>query len=334
MTRPLFPLRARRASFTLIELLVVIAIIAILIGLLLPAVQKVREAAARTKCQNNLKQISLASANYESAMGVLPPGVNGQTMMGTLAYLLPYLEQNDVYNNIPQTLAGTNPPQSTWSLNTLAIDNGNAQFQAWAWWGYCPASVYGSQIKTFVCPSDNAQQATLTGGVFATFFTYNNFIEGEYFAQGNSNGFGITNYSCSAGALGAVSAQGDAFYGQFQSAYDINSSYTSLNIVDGTSNTIAFGESLFGSSLPSRDFTACWLGVGSCPMAWGLPVPTHWYTFGSRHINVVNFGFGDGGVRPIRQGVATNFTFNSQWYSFMYAGGMQDNGVILWSNLQ
>src|SRR5262245_19976873 len=126
---PLTPGRQPPSGFTLIELLVVIAIIAILIGMLLPAVQKVREAAARAQCSNNLKQLSLGCHNANDAYNALPPAdgpypagstlINpakpGQLFLGTpTLWLLPFIEQQNLFNQIMVTGiksgAGTTPP--------------------------------------------------------------------------------------------------------------------------------------------------------------------------------------------------------------------------------
>jgi len=110
---------SRRTGFTLVELLVVIAIIGILIGLLLPAVQKIREAAARIKCANNLKQIGLASLNFESARGKFPPGavigpfpdagVTTTARHGVFPFLLPYLDQQQLDNQYSRNLWFNDP---------------------------------------------------------------------------------------------------------------------------------------------------------------------------------------------------------------------------------
>src|SRR5689334_7476393 len=124
-----FPAKARR-GFTLIELLVVIAIIAVLIGLLLPAVQKVREAAARTQCSNNLKQIALACHNFENTFGYLPPprGTNYDgftSYRGWMCEILPYIEQQNLYNQMYTT---------PWNTGYFAM--------------------YVTPLKTYSCPSD------------------------------------------------------------------------------------------------------------------------------------------------------------------------------------
>jgi len=136
-------LSRRRPAFTLIELLVVIAIIAILIGLLLPAVQKIREAANRMKCTNNVKQIVLGIVNCaDTNQGLLPPSVGlypssnvaaYQSDGGMFLHILPYIEQDNLYKA------------------SLSNDGRNGNLPTYNQW---TAPIQNSQIKTYACPSD------------------------------------------------------------------------------------------------------------------------------------------------------------------------------------
>jgi prepilin-type N-terminal cleavage/methylation domain-containing protein/prepilin-type processing-associated H-X9-DG protein len=317
-----------RSAFTLIELLVVIAIIAVLIGLLLPAVQKVRAAAANISCRNNLHQIGLASMNYESSYGKLPPAYSDNdvgpyatgtaqynNIIGVLPWILPFMEQNAIYAQIST---------SYWSQS------------GGGWWG----GAYGASlnpIKAFQCPADDLSQPANNTAAF--FYTYNLSLTlytfGTYLP-----GVAGTNYMACAGALGDVTDYGnDTYYGQWVGVFATDQGVRVTSIIDGTSNTIAFGETIGGNDQSSpRDLIMPWMAAGGQVTAWGLPEPTGWNTFGSKHTGVVNFVFCDGSVRSINKGVGattgggTNW-FSPDWTAFQNVAGYKDGSVVNYSLL-
>ncbi len=285
--------------------------------------QKVREAAARISCCNNLKQIALAAHSYDSAVGHLPPGMtgippgypgssqNGNTCLGTLAYLLPYMEQGNIYNQIP-SIYWSNPAG------------------AGVWWGGASGTAQ-NHVKSFVCPADNPYAETQ--GIWAFLYPYNYTLYGGYFA-GAGYQVGATNYASNAGALGNDSVSGDTFYGQWVGPYYQDSAVAISQISDGTSQTIAFGETLGGTNQGARDFYLPWMGAANLPTAWDLTQPSAWYTYGSKHdAGIVNFAMCDGSVRNFRTiGPNADF-FAAHWYAFMAVSGYQDGNVVDYTQL-
>jgi prepilin-type N-terminal cleavage/methylation domain-containing protein/prepilin-type processing-associated H-X9-DG protein len=319
---------SRRSAFTLIELLVVIAIIAILIGLLLPAVQKVREAAARSACQNNLKQVVLAAHNYESSFGQLPPGMDAQHV-GCLVYMLPFLEQDAQYR-----LFQRNPTTYTFyyqdPLNRPATTGTDVIPR--------PPQQYGAEgtIKSLICPSAAAPGETATALLSVNYdtaidpgwngpgYTYTTGAPiGHLFSSAPGRlTMGRSNYTGMAGDWRTIATLGSDYRGLmfYQSKNAL------AKVPDGTSNTWLFGEMCGG-------FIA-WAGQGGipdgvCSPSWssgfnytafglqGTPDPANptvdqspqggqsldngtWARFSSLHSGLTNFGYADGSIRPVR----------------------------------
>ena len=269
----------RKNGFTLIELLVVIAIIAILIALLLPAVQQAREAARRSTCKNNLKQIGIAMHNYNSAHRTLPPGyidddpaanVSNHNLLGWGVMILPFIEQSALYNSIG-SVGGFN---NNWTTITEMTTGTTA----------VPVPYSRVVLSPYICPSDP--------------------MKGINSDVGN---YGKSNYTGVAGntykSSGTTKPTG--------TFYD-NSHVTFRDFTDGLSNTIIIGER---GTAGVKNGTI-WIGNysdGSYYTQNAITSPTSAYygingtagswNFTSSHTGGVHFLLGDGSVRFISENV-------------------------------
>jgi prepilin-type N-terminal cleavage/methylation domain-containing protein/prepilin-type processing-associated H-X9-DG protein len=330
-----------RGGFTLIELLVVIAIIAVLIGLLLPAVQKVREAAARASCQNNLKQLGIAMHNYATTRpngkfpaGLIHPGRmavpgaipysgaeanftgDGQYMVynhsGFIA-LLPHIEQEALFRayNYGSIASAQN-------LSPYPLGN-NAAYPA-------NLAVAAYPLKMLGCPSDEDPLPVVPNGTDPTAVSRSNYLL--------NGGLPASFSGVSAFANFTSVEQGPQYASMPKSvrgAFGVDGSGSPGNMKDGASNTIAIGESkqihagttgeqvapfwgvgIFGAVLGQADASTPTPNAktGVCAdNPTGPPVCQGPGGFGSHHAGVTNFLFADGSVRPINDGInAGTFT--------------------------
>jgi len=301
----MFKSSQRIKGFTLIELLVVIAIIAILIGLLLPAVQKVRESSARLTCSNNLKQIALAVHGFQDAQNQIPYNLNpntygygdGDRSWSWLVRILPFIEQAGLFSNLRQDSFGPTP-----AVADVPTFNSLAAIQAVV-------------IKSYVCPSDPGSNKLSTNR-----------------ANGSTgSGTGPTNYKGVAGsnwAWGSFPNTGhtgnnngiDAGNGMIYRGDNTRALQLS-RIADGTSNTLMIGEDLMDIN-QHCGWVRANHATGTCaiPLNNGLVTgqpgfnnPGNWenlYSFRSRHTGGGNFAFADGSVKFIVEAIDLNLYRN------------------------
>jgi prepilin-type N-terminal cleavage/methylation domain-containing protein len=324
--------KGRRPAFTLIELLVVIAIIAILIGLLLPAVQKVREAAARATCQKNMNQVVLAAHTYEGAFNSLPAGQDVQGA-GAEVYMLPYMEQQpqfQLFSFLPATYTlyyqdPQNRPASTGAATPPR-----------------PPVRYGTEgnFKSFICPSAPAPEQYTTVIMMVNYGTAGT----DYAGTGSNSHLFSSCPGCNVVGRSSYTGMGGYYaksqYPQYQGAFGYKSKTAIARIPDGSSNTMLFGEMAGGyiawggsGGIPDGLAGNGWpngfnyTGFGTpCNGAKQINDPTQncWAMFGSFHTGIVIIGFGDGSVR----GVKTTIDFNT----WVFLSGIQDGVVITLDN--
>jgi prepilin-type N-terminal cleavage/methylation domain-containing protein/prepilin-type processing-associated H-X9-DG protein len=310
-----------RHGFTLIELLVVIAIIAVLIGILLPAVQKVREAANRLSCSSKLRQIALACHHYASTHRVLPPAGKGYGWCRVLpdypadaetrnfngmVLLLPYLEQDSLYARLKLDQAFANVRSGTWSATywpegqnppppvSDAVTNGNG-------------ALMSVQLAIFRCPSDDGNLLHPASTAYGP---------GGSLTGARSNYDFIARYRDYRSCNFWQRAGPDEKY-----MFGMNSTCRLTSVRDGLSNTFMLGETtleVYNGRAPCWGYRG-WVMTGIDPNHWqprGIndwtfstyttPIPGrlgNWGTAGSLHPGGCHFAMGDGSVRFVRETV-------------------------------
>lgn len=327
--------RARRSGFTLVELLVVIAIIAVLIGLLLPAVQQVRAAAQRMTCQNNLKQLGLAAHNYHDSFQCLPNYSINERSSENVTYwpfhlkLMAYIEEGNFAQNYAAIQAAIYP---TFPLTLLRTEG--------------PTAPACQTPKVMTCPSDPTGPAIQTSPPSATYPTWGGW-------------YGVTNYWMNSGTSNAANAGvSDGIYNDGEDTHR-----SLLAITDGTSQTIFMGEKnlfdpnfLLFCTIGSPWYTgvtdyakkqpgwysAVWLGSGGefVPATAGIQInfqitpaialaastdnnvfTQYWelrmHAYGSNHAGGANFVFCDASVHFIQDSI----TLQTLQYLSTRAGG-------------
>jgi type II secretory pathway pseudopilin PulG len=323
-----------------VELLVVIAIIGILVMLLLPAVQAAREAARKSNCLSNLKQLGTATHTFADTFRHYPPGMLGpfppQTPMppyngqftGHLAFLLQYMDQAALVKWLDQDKEWIHPGYGVDSL--YDVDKYIPSDPPYNFWLRPNAWNYAqTRIASFLCPSDRGVES-IPDPYFLLLTSESGGCNGcnlnaVSWAGGAGDAMGRTNYLGNAGYCGVLGCSWDR---PWAGPFTNRSKNDSRSFVDGASYTILFGEVMGGDTQGEPRHSFAWFSCNGMPTAWGIAPDANgeygWYQFNSSHPGFVNFCMGDASTKSV--------SVNRDPTEFLYASGMAEGGVVSLGN--